>query len=263
MDINVLISNPEYFSDLLEMPEITGIYVEQERVGAQKYKSMVKAAHEAGKNIYLALPYVWNGGVEFALNRRISSLASADGDGYLIRNLDELGLLSERNARGKMILDACMYTWNSESIKMLEKLGANVFTAPLELNKHELDERGYYHTEIVAYGYYPAMVSNNCIRLTKKSCAKDRDPFGVMKLEDRKGVSFPVMNRCKYCYNVIYNSVPTWLLDEDEIYSGDSVRLEFTVESRLEMKAILSRYFDGDAKPNGSITRGHYKRGAE
>ena len=263
MDINVLISNPDYFNDLLEFPRIDGIYVEQERLRPDKIKSMVAAAHAKGKSLYIALPYVWNEEAERTLNREIAAIIGALPDGYLVRNLDELGLLSDRNVRGLKILDAGLYSWNSSSIKTLSALGGDILTAPYELNKHELLSRGLGGTEVVIYGYYPMMISSNCLRLTTGKCAKEKDPYGIYKLKDRTGAIFSAENRCRYCYNVIYNSVPTWLMDEREVYGGKSVRLSFTTESRLEMKAILSRFFDGDTKPRGSFTRGHYNRGAE
>ena len=263
MDINVLISNPDYFSNLLDYKEITGIYVEQERLSPDRISRLVSLAHSKGKKLYVALPHVWNMEVEKTLNREISAIMGAFPDGYLVRNLDELGLLSDRNARGTMIMDASMYTWNKASMYELARAGANIFTAPYELNRKELIARGFADTEVVIYGYYPMMVSNNCLKQTTGRCVKEKNPYGIYHLKDHTGTVFTAVNQCKYCYNVIYNNVPTWLLDEKEVYAGCSVRLSFTIESELEMKNILANYFSGNAEVSGKFTRGHYKRGAE
>ena len=263
MDINVLISNPDFVSEIFSFPQVSGIYVEMERLRPSKIKELIKSAHKAGKKLYVALPYVWNEEVEKTLNREITAVISASPDGYLIRNLDELGLLKDRNVTGKKILDAGMYTWNKSAMKELHIIGADYFTAPYELNSHELSERGFENTEVVIYGYYPMMISNNCLFLTTGKCQKEKNPYGVFKMKDRMGAEFPVVNRCKFCYNIIYNSVPTWLMDCADVYKASSVRLNFTIESRPQMRTILSKYFGGDATAPKGITRGHFSRGAE
>lgn len=263
MDINVHISNPDYFFDLLNYGQISGIYIEQERTTPERLRRFVKAAHEAGKMLYVALPFVWNTSAGKTLDRQISAIIGAFPDGYLIRNIDELGLLSDRNASGKKILDEGMYTWNHFAMTELSALGADIFTAPYELSLKELEDRWLSYTEIVAYGNYPLMVSNNCLRKTTGKCVKEKDEYGIYRLKDRKNASFPVVNCCRYCYNIIYNSVPTWLLDEEGIQRAPYIRLSFTTESRLEMKNILDRYFAGDTAPRVSMTRGHFRKGAE
>ena len=263
MAINVLISNPDYITELLSYKQIEGIYVEFERIAPGSLSKIVQLAHGKGKKIYMALPYLWNEAGERALVRELPSLISAYPDGYLIRNLDELGLLRHRNAPGLKIIDAGLYTWNKSAIKQLSDAGADFFTLPYELNSHEIERRGTKGCELVVYGRYPMMISNSCIRVTTDKCQKTKKPYGVYMLEDRTGARFPVVNCCRFCYNITYNSVPTWLLDEPAIASVPNLRFNFTIESKLEMKSVLNRYFSGDTAPIGSITRGHYKRGAQ
>lgn len=263
MDINVLISDISVLDDVLSFPGITGIYVEMERVTRDRIKPIVHGAHAAGKNIYFAMPYIFDSSMPETLMRKLDALMSFSPDGYLIRNLDELGFIEEKGIPGKRILDAGLYTWNKAAIKQLEKLGADYFTAPYELNKYELSERGFEKTEIVAYGYYPVIISNNCLKQTTGKCAKETEPYTITKLHDRTGADFRAVNCCTYCYNIIYNSVPTWLLDEPAIYKADSIRLSFTTEPSMEIKSILKKFFDGELVPGKSITRGHFNRGAE
>ncbi len=263
MDINVRIFNPDHFPVLLEYDRICGIFVEQERVAPDRLARLAESAHEAGKSLYVSLPYIWNAEVEKTLGRQISAIIGAGVDGYLIRNIDELGLLSDRNAPGKKILDAGLYTWNSLAAKELSLLGADVFTAPYELTEKELDERSLSKTELIIYGSYPLMVSSNCLRLTGGKCVREKDPYGTYRLKDRKNVTFNAVNCCKYCYNIIFNSVPVWLLDEPGIKKAESLGFSFTTESRLEIRNILSSFFSGDTAPKRPITRGHYKKGTE
>ncbi len=263
MDINVLISNPDFFSELTGMDRISGIYLEQERLTADRLRKMVKTAREHGKKLYLALPYIWNEESARALKKEIAPIAGAQPDGFLVRNLDELGLLYDRGIQGEIILDAGLYTFNRRSAELLGRAGGTRFTAPYELNRRELEQRGFEKTELTVYGHYPMMISSGCLRLTTGKCVREKEPYGVYRLKDRTGTIFPAVNCCRYCYNIIYNSVPTWLLDEDGIEEAESLRFCFTVESRLEMRSVLTRFFDGEREPKGSITRGHYKRGVQ
>lgn len=73
-----------------------------------------------------------------------------------------------------------------------------------------------------------------------------------------------VKNECDYCYNILYNYVPLYLGDRmEEVYQigPGRIRLMFTTERQQEVKQILSAYFEGKELPEGTYTRGHWKRG--
>ena len=89
MDINVLISNPDFFEMLIGFPEVRGIYVEQERVSTDRLSKMILTAHKKGKRLFLSLPYIWNEASEKALFHEIPAIIGLSPDGYLVRNLDE------------------------------------------------------------------------------------------------------------------------------------------------------------------------------
>lgn len=81
-------------------------------------------------------------------------------------------------------------------------------------------------------------------------------------------------NFCTYCYNVVYNSLPVLLFSNLEELKKAGIRdfrMDFTMESAKEIKAILKLYeefADGSRRQypkewENRYTNGHYKRGVE
>ena len=73
---------------------------------------------------------------------------------------------------------------------------------------------------------------------------------------------------CQFCYSVIYNSVPTGLLEELEQIQAlkvASVRMNFTWENREETRKILDLFVEKKKKTGKMpvFTKGHFKRGVE
>ena len=98
--------------------------------------------------------------------------------------------------------------------------------------------------------------------------------MGLSYLKDRYQVQFPVKNFCTYCYNVVYNSLPVLLFSNLEELKKAGIRdfrMDFTMESAKETKAILKLYeefADGSRRQypkewENRYTNGHYKRGVE
>ena len=125
-----------------------------------------------------------------------------------------------------------MYAFNDNAKNTLDKLGVMRTTVPLELNGKEIHARDNENSEMVIYGHYPMMISAQCI---KKTCGKCDKNSSLVKLKDRYGKYFPTRTFCDFCYNVIYNSVPTGLLEEaPQLFERGfaSLRLNFTVETK-------------------------------
>ena len=88
-----------------------------------------------------------------------------------------------------------------------------------------------------------------------------------LQLCDRKGMYFPVQKNCRYCYNIIYNSLPLSLLDLQgelaELKPG-AFRLMLTNESPEEAASVLDQLDGrGGTVRKSGITRGHFHRGAD
>ena len=122
---------------------------------------------------------------------------------------------------------------------------------------------------MLVYGYLPLMVTAGCLHKTLKACRGQREK---LYLVDRYKKEFPVVNECRWCYNVIYNCEPLSLLGnkkEVEHIAPKSIRISFTVEKPAQIQNILKQYVEvffqnKEARaPEGSFTRGHLKRGVE
>ncbi|XME04203.1 hypothetical protein QYZ88_008510 [Lachnospiraceae bacterium C1.1] len=192
--------------------------------------------------------------------------------GVLIRNYEELEFVKQSGFNGKIIADAGLYSFNSYARKRLADDGVDKDTVPLELNFHEIKERGAEDSELIVYGRVPMMISANCLYLTSnRKCGKDIKKGHLMELTDRKKADFPVFADCRYCYNIVYNSVPLSLhKDIDKINSLDlsSVRLNFTTEEPEEVRKTTDYFIDllngREASAfEGAYTRGHFRKGVE
>lgn len=165
----------------------------------------------------------------------------------------------------------------------------DTYCAPLELNGRDIralpspgpGEKG--RKEILVYGRIPMMVTANCIRKTTGGCRKERpeekaakrrngrEDFGEeMFLIDRYQAAFPAAADCRFCYNLIYNSVPLSLhgfLGEMAENGAALVRLDFLEESGRETEKILRLFSEGlsgsQVRPDYDFTTGHYRKGAQ
>ncbi len=168
--------------------------------------------------------------------------------------------------RPRLVLDHSIYVSNGMTQDLIrELLPAHVRTLSLELDRRELqalvrEESGPgMEFELQVYGRVPMMISRQCVRHNTAGCSRQEE---LLFLKDRKGALMPVKNCCRFCFNTIYNSVPTLLYDlEKEIadIAADAVRYEFTTETGEECSAILS----GGLPPSGSFTRGHFRKSVD
>ncbi|MCD8012458.1 MAG: U32 family peptidase [Lachnospiraceae bacterium] len=249
-------------------------------------------------------------------------------DGFLVQSVDELAWLKEQSYSGAVAAEDCLYSFNRSAREELRREGITRLTFPAELNARELRALGGEDCELVLYGYQPLMQSAQCIRKTMAGCRRqkrgasgredgdskqgtpsleggDLTPAmhgrengsrgaddSLIYLRDRRNVRFPVMTRCLFCTNTVYNSVPLRLggcAEEIRKIHPSFLRISFTIESGEETTQILDFYRDmpelcpdetstedctdkreyGRSAAGGSVrsdplgTRGHFKRGVE
>ncbi len=258
----------EQWEEVLKEPGIDGIYVSMSLFSEKTFLSEVfEAVEEASKRekeCFLTLPYVLREGKMDGKEAEIQKIAQKV-DGFLVRNLEELGYLRDLGLIQKAIGDYSLYSFNDESQRFLMDEGMKRTTVPLELNGKELFNKDCGDSEMIIYGYYPMMISAQCI---KKTCGTCDHQSKTIQLKDRYGNSFAVKSDCQFCYSVIYNSVPTGLLEELEQIQAlkvASVRMNFTWENREETRKILDLFVEKKKKTGKmpGFTKGHFKRGVE
>lgn len=193
----------------------------------------------------------------------------------LVRTPDELGYLRSRGYAGTIYADHSLYTFNSTSVSALKDLGVRYDTAPLELDCHALSDRGMEDSELMVYGRVPMMVSAGCVfrNTNGDRCDRNIESGHEIRLVDRTTTGFPVLCVCRYCYNVIFNSVPLSLhrlWDRVASLEPRSARLYFTTETPEETRSIASYFvrLAGDPAnagppPYEQYTRGHFLKSAE
>ena len=253
---------------------------------------ITKALTEAERSeMYAALPYVMRRNSLEAVRR----LISGGYKGVLVRNLEELTLLSECGFAGKIAADSALYQWNTAAREVLLR-ECDVISLGWELSAKDMQPlvEGTKDRQILnVYGRIPMMITAGCVKKTAGVCGRmenssaessraerkrtessgaESDFFYV---EDRKGIRFPVRCDCKYCGNVIYNSLPqslhTFAARKDSLAMRTAVWLcIFTNESGDETESVL-RWYKAAAgageipDPAGAVkdyTTGHYKKSA-
>ncbi|MCD7842251.1 MAG: U32 family peptidase, partial [Lachnospiraceae bacterium] len=213
-------------------------------------------------------------------------------DGFLVSSIDELGFLKERYPDHLFASGESLYTCNREAQEFLRNEGITRLTLPAELNEKELYTVANADTEQILYGFQPLMQSAQCVRKNtsvcyrKEFCADGKKRGSaepeLIWLRDRKQIRFPVLTRCRFCTNTIYNSVPLRLFGCREQLKHLPVpflRISFTIETGEETMRILKtagcfaetiskRGLSESAVNRGRQTdtegtRGHFKRGVE
>ncbi len=283
--INVSVEQPAQFEAAVSNPYISAIYLDSAEFDAKNWHELASCCHEMGKQCLLSLPHIFRPHAKKYFKENLEKLKYAGFDGLVIRAWEEIEILHKWNLSLPLVMDYGIYTMNHLAESFVRDMIPDAtmrFTLPVELNSRELEARNrnscskeYESTEnastgseLLVYGLIPVMVTAQCIRKTVEGCSKCPE---YLYLKDRKKKVFPVRNKCRFCYNTIYNSSPLSLLKEKkqiDIIKPDVLRLSFTSESEEQTKEVLDAYVDTflrdePAELDMEFTRGHFRRGVE
>jgi len=243
-----------------------------QNIVAEDTPQITKALTAAERSeLYAALPYVLRRNSLEAVRRLIGS----GYKGVLVRNLEELTLLKESGFAGKIVADSSLYQWNTVAREVLLR-ECDLISLGWELSARDMQPlvEGAGERQILnVYGRIPMMITAGCVKKTAGVCSRAESDF--FYVEDRKGIRFPVRCDCKYCGNVIYNSIPqslhTFVSKKDPVAIGAAAGLcIFTDESGDETESVL-RWYKAAADPGAApdtagilsdYTTGHYKKSA-
>lgn len=213
--------------------------------------------------------------------RRLEELVGRKKPGVIYcGTMDGFAWAKSISYRGEIAGEASLYAWNSEAVSCWKREVSRI-SIPLELDSREirelcraLEETGF--LEAPVYGRVPFMITANCLKLSSGKCDRNRKQY--TELKDRKGNVFPVYTNCSHCYNIIYNCLPTSYHDGIGMLWEDGIRafrVEFTVESGREAKAVLQTFrgllaSELTGQKGGQektfpvrTTKGHFGRGVE
>lgn len=268
---HVSLEQPSGLDAVLSEGTVSEVYVDSAAFSAEEWKNTVKKCHDRGKRCFLTLPHIYKSEAAQYFKENKERFLQADFDGTVVRAWEEIKLLKEWAPELLMIFDYGMYMMNNKAEEMMVDMipGINSrFTLPVELNSKELEALCCHNRELIVYGHIPMMVTAQCMKKTVERCTKQPE---LLYLRDRMGKEFPVKNHCIFCYNTIYNCSPLSLLQEAKMLKRlepGSMRLNFTIESKEEIKTVLRTFSEGllegkDVVLSGGYTRGHFKRGVE
>lgn len=252
---------------LLEYDNISEIYIDSSKYGrrdfVKEFNDDVFCVNNAEKKAYLALPVIFRRSTRDYFETISDQLKKIDFEGFIVRNYEEFFWVKTRFDGKKIVTDHNMYTYNDMAKSMFFDNGADADTMPLELNQKEINRRNNKGSQMIIYGYYPLMVSAQCVHKNSYKC--DRTPQ-ITYLKDRYNKIFPVWNNCSECYNIIYNSCPTVLFNNMQKIKNagiDALRLDFTFEKPEEIDTVMAAFESNSADGIKEYTNGHFKRGVE
>lgn len=226
--------------------KVDRIYLETDIMSSQDIKDIKKICKAENIQCFLAMPRVFRKDYNSFVEGIIP-----DFDGYLVRNMAQKIWLTKRTD-GILTADYTMYGFNNLACKVLLDEGFDEIVCPVELNEKEISHlKGV--DEVIVYGRQPLMISAGCIDKNNGECHKNNPGYGT--ISDRKNAKLTYITSCRYCYNIIYNSVPLFLCDKVK----GNVSYMFCDEDAKEVKRILSN----NQPVLKSYTRGHYTKGVE
>lgn len=278
--LHVSLEDPGALETVLSFQDAAIISIDAAGFPAESWRQTVLSCHERGKECLLLMPHIYRTEAKRYFDAHLRELSEAGFDGAVIRAWEEAELIARWRREGVFspkvtVFDHGLYSFNRLSKEWMERMipGENIrFTAPLELNGRELEEKGIRGGELMVYGNIPMMVTAQCLKKTLEGCSGKPE---LLWMKDRKGKEFPVKNHCRFCYNTIYNSSPLSLLSDRSLIEklGPSVlRLSFTTEQperiREVWKAFSGEFLSERKKTEapelpGEFTRGHFRRGVE
>lgn len=260
-DFTVMVSGLKQFEAVKRDSRIRKIYLDLQYFKNEDIISII--SDNKDRELYLVLPPVlriWF--MEDVIE--LLELNERNLSGIVVRNLDEFAYLYHTGYQGKIIIDNSLYVMNDYAAALIQSTFPDArITIPVELNQRQIKNLSFIKagSEIEVYGYQQLMVSAQCLQKTLKKCNHASEMF---RMQDRYHKSFFVSCICKYCYNSIYNGIPTVIFDliHKDFIGNNVLRLHFTRENEREVQKVLDVFFGGKSY-DGEKTRGHYNRGVE
>ncbi len=214
----------------------------------------------ADAKVYLQLPDVLRQNRKAQMEKLLEQ--AKDCAGLVIKNLDELGLILEKQMQEQfeIIGDAFLYAYNNDALRFYRELIPEMkFIYSDELTDKEAGSLTGDRTAFLykIYGYQEVMITAQCFSKNTGNCMRLNLPgsetvqSGRMELRDETKNNLFAENSCDLCHTVIYNGVPTSMLDKitDEY---ENLLYDFTIEDAETVKEIL------ETKQCSTYTRGHH-----
>lgn len=225
-------------------------------------------AYSKGCNLILRLPNIIKG--EFKTIVKIIEECKPYIKGLLTSNI---GIINKYKNELCIVGDYKLNIFNKDTLEFYKE-DMDILTISEELNRKEMKAslKGFKgNVAKVIYGKTELMISEYCpigstfgAKDSNKDCNKacERDTFTLI---DRVNEKFNVMTDI-FCRSHILNSLPINLIEEIDDLKDMGIkclRLDFTDESREEVRRVINELNGKSIIDNKNYTKGHYRRGVE
>lgn len=269
--VTMLVTSMQQAENIYSIQEVSAIYYDfrlflKQETGGKRVAECVNRCRETQKECVIVLPHILREKNAAVIKNLIQECLIAGADTFLVRGLEELGLLvsfcEEKTFQGriKVIADANMYTWNSAALAFLKEMCQNVellrTTYPLEQTAEEMI-LGELPRELVVYTRIPLMVSEQCVKKTLGTCDGKEKRIQIQA----NHTPYFVQSVCSMCYSVMYDSKIYDISDLKEKIAAvnpDFIRYELVDSEGMQPDLILR-----DKTNCEKVTRGHFELGVE
>lgn len=214
--------------------------------------------------VYIRIPAIVRENKLGIIKNKISNILDKYNiAGVYINSIDGLMLARQFFNKEQCYGDIGLYIFNDYANDFFKEY-LEEYTVSLEHNEKELLRyKDKTRRQIQIYGYLPLMYSANCIVNTAIKCDKS---CNGLYIKDESGRLF--YSKCchELCYNTVYNNVPVCFFNELNKLDNNgyaAFKIEFTIENKQQVEAILDNYINNQSLGNNNYTLGHYKRGVE
>lgn len=269
----VYLHNLNYIDVVAERSDVDSVYLDYKIMYFNEMDYITGKVHNctlSGKNVYAVLPHVLKSEDYDKFRNLILQFLSCEITGYVCRNIEQIGFLSELFKEGEavccaagdgvhIVTDSGLYVFNTYAVEELETLCDNAgvivdrMTLPLELTKKEMLCVNNAPMELIVYGKVPLMISNQCVRKTYNICD---GKWGRVELENSKGDIYSVKSMCGFCYSLMEGKTLNLMGENLKDFKGCTFRYEFDEESADDIQSVL------DGRIEGGYT-GHFHKAVD
>lgn len=214
----------------------------------------------AEKSLGIRLPRIIKDDMREQFIKELQKFLDLGVKKLMISNISHFHMVKNKNL--EIYTDFSFNITNSKSIDFLKNHGVDNCVLSYELSFPRIrDLKKSIPCGIIAYSRLPLMIFENCIIKNNKGCQKGDCQKGKIILEDLKKNKFVVLREYG-CKNSLRNEKPLYLGDKDDYkkLGLNFIVLDFSVESKEEIKKIISCYKNHGNYDSSEFTRGLYYR---
>ena len=262
-NISILLNTISENMDYSSLTGVSQVYIPFKYYLDTKYSTILSEI-ENKFNTYIYMPIIMRQKTVNVFNQNVENILKAHKIlGFVISNLSDVSIVSKYNL--EVIGNYTLNVFNTNTIKELENLGMQKYTASPELDKQTLNNLFMYNenisSEMIVYERTPLMTSNYCLLGKSNKCySKCSSNCNSSKhyLKDRMNFKFPVYPDNLGTITTIYNSKITCIPSND-VYPN-SYRVDILDENLEEIQNIIDTVLSGNRLEGQDYTNGNLGR---